>query len=510
MIFVVLMKLEDIQKYREELEEIKRLSDEKLSKLQLLEGEIIDTESKLKYVAKLVGKKLRGSIKEDEFVKFFEKPYVVKPEGRNKVLVFVPKFIKGFQAGWLWKEDETFYIYELDQYSAWLGDVPKELLEEINFKKEIEAEVEGNVILFDSSQKESIKKRLGCHIRDLGENRGLIKRGHEFDLIADMIESGCLPFKPFAVKDADKREGQTSINLRPYQKPAFDKFLETGAVGLFHPTGAGKSIVAVACLDIIKGKKLIIVPTKTLVEQWSYYIDKYLSYCKNEIEIRTYQGYRVGDDEFSLVVFDECQKLPADTFSRLALIKTKYRLGLSASPHREDGRESYIFALTGYPIGLNWKEYMETVGRKYHPVYVHVVRSESAKLRKAYSLIDEKKKTFVFCDSIELGRKLSNYLEVPFVYGQSEDRIETIEKNKILVVSRVMDLGVSVKDLEHIIEVDFLFGSRQQELQRTGRLMHSEKLNTRHDIIMTEREMESYGKRLWSLQERGFTIKVLS
>lgn len=59
------------------------------------------------------------------------------------------------------------------------------------------------------------------------------------------------------------------------------------------------------------------------------------------------------------------------------------------------------------------------------------------------------------------------------------------------------------------IEIDFLYGSRQQELQRTGRLMHSEEKDVRHDIIMTSQELESYGKRLWSLQEKGFTIKII-
>jgi hypothetical protein len=73
-------------------------------------------------------------------------------------------------------------------------------------------------------------------------------------------------------------------------------------------------------------------------------------------------------------------------------------------------------------------------------------------------------------------------------------------------MSRVGDVGVSVKDLEQIIEVDFLYGSRQQQLQRTGRLMHSEEAE-RHDIIMTEQEVRDYGKRIWALQEKGFTTQ---
>lgn len=51
--------------------------------------------------------------------------------------------------------------------------------------------------------------------------------------------------------------------------------------------------------------------------------------------------------------------------------------------------------------------------------------------------------------------------------------------------------------------------SRHQETQRTGWLMHAEK-QERHDIIMTESEMQKYGKRLWALQEKGFTVKICS
>ena len=97
---------------------------------------------------------------------------------------------------------------------------------------------------------------------------------------------------------------------------------------------------------------------------------------------------------------------------------------------------------------------------------------------------------------------------MPFVYGETENRLATIGDAKTVVLSRVGDLGVSIKDLQRIIEVDFLKGARQQELQRTGRLMHSEKAE-RHDIIMTEGEAHEHGKRLWALQEKGFTIKVV-
>lgn len=499
----------DITKTREEIEKIKTDASEKLNQLALLEKKIKKQEKDLEIVSNSISEQLGDFVDRDKFMKFFEKPYVILPQTKTKVLVAVPKFIQGFQVGWLWKETEQFYIYQLDQYSSWLGDVPTELLKEIDFKKEFEAHVEGNQILFEPSNKEEIKRKLAKHIGDITDTSARILRGHEFDIIADMVENGCLPFKPLKVSQVDLRNAQSCIELRSYQKPAFDKFLEVGSIGLFHPTGAGKSMVSMRALDVIKGKKAVVVPSRTLVEQWEYYLEKYLPHCKNEIEIKTYQGFRPTEDEYSLVIFDECQRLPANSFSRLALIKTKYRIGLSASPHREDKRESYIFALTGFPVGLNWQDYMKEVGKSYHPIFVHIVRGEVAKIKKAESLVDMNNKTFIFCDSIELGKRMADMINVPYIYGKTNNRMDVIDNNRVVVVSRVADLGVSVKDLKQVIEIDFLFGSRQQELQRTGRLMHSEEKDVRHDIIMTEKEFESYGKRLWALQEKGFTVKVI-
>jgi DNA excision repair protein ERCC-3 len=499
----------DLQRQRNEFLKLKEIAETSLQKIDLLQEEIKNNEKDIQLVADSIDHSLKDIVEKDKFIKFFEKPYSIIPQGKNKILVVVPKFVKNFQVGWLFKEDETFYIYQLDQYSSWLGDVPKELLDEINFKQQFIAEVVDNMVFFEPNQKQAIKSQLSKHLTEFTENSARIIKGHEFDLIADMIERGNLPFKPKPVDKLDLREEKSIFKLRDYQKESYKRFLETGAVGLFHPTGSGKSMISLKCLDVIKGNKLIIVPTRTLIEQWNYYINTYIPHAKNEIKISTYQGYRNDGTEYSLTIFDECQKLPADTFSRLAVINTKYRIGLSASPHREDGRERYIFALTGFPVGVNWQDYMKTTGKSYHPVFVHVVRGDSSKIAKVQYLLNEKEKTLIFCDSIELGKKIANQLNVPFIFGESENRLELIEKNKVLVCSRVLDLGVSIKDLEHIIEVDFLFGSRQQELQRTGRLMHSEAEKTRHDIIMTEKEIESYGKRLWALQEKGFTIKVI-
>ena len=500
--------MQEVLETRKKLEKIRKDIDSKLEEIDLLSGSIKDQEKGIKLVADSLEKGIGDLVEKEKFMKFFEKPYALIPS-RKGAFVVVPKFVKGFQVGWLWKETDNYFIYQINQYSKWLGDVPSDLIEAVGNTEELGAQVLGDNIFFDSSKKSKIKEKFSKHLKDFTENSARIVKGHEFSLIVDIIESGNLPFKPSKVLESDLREPKGKIELRSYQQPAFDKFLELGAIGLFHPTGAGKSMVSLKAIDSLKGNKLIVVPSRSLVEQWNYYIETYIPHIKNEITILTYQGFRNAGGEYILTIFDECQKLPANTFSRLALINTKYRIGLSASPHREDGRESYIFALTGFPVGLNWEEYMKTTGKKYHPIFVHVVATPQQKEKKVEQLVNRNKRTLIFSDSLDLGGRLSKKLGVPFIFGQSENRLDTINSNPVCVVSRVADLGISIKDLEHVIEVDFLFGSRQQELQRTGRLMHSEVKDTRHDIIMTQAELESYGKRLWALQEKGFTIKIM-
>lgn len=495
-----------------ELDEIERTVADARNKLEKIERERKVEEKQQRQVVSALDVKIGDKIDSDALLKFFKKPYVIIPQGRHKILVAVPKFIKNFAVGWLWKETESYYIYSFDQYSAWLGDAPAELLSEIDFKHGFNATVEGNVISYERDQRAEVVKALRPYLSEgkIGDTQATIKKGCEFDVIVEMVKSGCLPFKAQPVDKADLREPSGKIVLKPHQLPAKAEFLRTGAIGAFHPTGAGKSFITMHLFDIVKGRKALFVPTITLKEQWHEYISQNIPERRHEIDIFTYSSNRRlwEDTQYALTAFDECQYLPADTFSRLAFLKTKYRIGLSASPHREDGRESYVIALTGFPIGLNWQEYMKETGRSYHPIHVHVVRSgKEAKLRKLRELLNPKKRTMIFCDSIDLGKEIGRTFDVPYIHGETSDRLTVIKENNVVAMSRVGDVGVSVKDLEQIIEVDFLYGSRQQQLQRTGRLMHSEEAE-RHDIIMTEQEIRDYGKRIWALQEKGFTIKI--
>ena len=66
------------------------------------------------------------------------------------------------------------------------------------------------------------------------------------------------------------------------------------------------------------------------------------------------------------------------------------------------------------------------------------------------------KRTIIFSDSLEVGKAIANRFKVPFVSGETKNNMETIVSNRIVVVSRVGDEGMSLPDIEQVIEVSWL------------------------------------------------------
>ncbi|MBA7503770.1 hypothetical protein ES706_02391 [subsurface metagenome] len=922
---------------------------------------------------------------EEALESFLKRPYAILPKSgeRNEFYVAVPKFVD-FQVGYLDHSTDSFNVFVITKYTQWLGQaIPDDLREELDFKKPEPITVTDGVISFPEEYEPVVAQRYGGYLTSISKGKARIRPGNEFDLIAEIIDNGSLPFVPKQVSEVDLREPQVKFELKgkySYQRDAFDTFLKYGATGIFWMPGSGKTFIGMFILDSLKGSKLVVCPGKTMIEQWKSDIAEWSPRLKEELEtgdleIVTYHAYpKIRGKDYVCVIFDECHRLPADTFSRMATIKAKYRAGLSATPFREDGRSvaydepvlcrikgkvrigkigplvesylskgetikdvsglevlsldfgsgklmwkevsqvsqhrhndnirkisltsgreikvtdkhsvmavgdnfniipkragelkkddvllaprkemtektsqispliarllgryvadgcmnsrrgegyqvvfsagsreegegiaedlgklglnphihrdreafrvtcsnkkayslfsghippdmkahtkrvpdiilnsppaimreywdgywdgdagvtvnrelasdhlyllgmvgtdcyvsksrnegtfkfpdgheitqsclryvvtesqgkspfrylpwefversflpvltqrrkggamkkarsfsletfprrigieadnrlrllvvakekgevttsivsevlkkkrgtaqaylkkmgfkglierhrighkhlgeavwkltelgevlvrryrgmkqlfegdfsfvrvkgnigvnyeheyvydlnvpnsqtfvagcggilchntNYIFSLTGYPIGLDWKALVKLLGKTFHEVDVYILKNEREKLARVMELVDPERKTQIFCDGIELGKKISQKLRVPFVYGETKNRLETLRKEPVVVISRVGDLGVSIKDLEHLVEADFLMGSRTQELSRSTRLFHSMAKIKHHDILFTEDEFYLYRKRLHGLVERGFKINV--
>lgn len=150
---------------------------------------------------------------------------------------------------------------------------------------------------------------------------------------------------------------------RDYQVEAVEAWrrqLGRGVVVL--PTGSGKSLVALLAIDQKRRSTLVVAPTLDLVRQW---YDKLRSAFDCEVGVVGGGDYEVRDltvttydsaylhmhnlgARFGMLVFDECHHLPSGAFSQAALMSlAPYRLGLTATPERSDGREEDLAVLVG-------------------------------------------------------------------------------------------------------------------------------------------------------------------
>jgi len=494
-----------IEEIRKSLEESLRKLDEYIAKIQAERERIAEEFEKKLEELKVF------NVDKEKLRDFLKEPFVLIPKRKEEWYVIVPKFIP-FHVGWLEHETKSYNIFVINKYFQWIYELPEAIKKRIKIPEPLPFKVIDGYLHTGTKLQEVAWERYKKFLyRKEGKDRIRIKKGYEFLLIAKLIEDGCLPFVPQPVEEEDIREWD-GIKLRSYQKRAWEKFLKCGAIGVYWAFGAGKSLFGLYCLARIKGRKLVVVPTLTLKSQWMERIEKYIPEYKHEIDVVTYLAYdKVKDNNYALVIFDEVQHLPANTYIRLSTLKAKYRVGLSGSPFREDGRENLIFALTGFPIGLNWEELIKLKVVKVPRFKLYVVRDYHEKLRRLEELLKIPVKTLIFCDSIKLGKQISSRFGIPFVYGETpeRERMEILRNSDIVVVSRVADEGVSLPDIERVIEVAFLFGSRQQESQRFGRLMHSLKEEPEHIIIMTEKEFQAYQKRLYAIYERGFRIEIV-
>lgn len=445
---------------------------------------------------------------------FLTEPYLIMPKHMEKGravewYVIVPRFID-FQLGWLERSTKSYNVFIVNQYVQWFTEIPKELKERFQVKPLPVKIADGLLLTPEEVQEEAWGRYKKWLARREGKGAIRIKHGSEFQLIAQIIEDGSLPFVPRKVEPQDLRDPETPVQLRDYQEEAWQRFLECGAMGIYWPFGAGKSFLGAYACAALKGRKLVVVPTVTLKEQWLEYLKKYTR-AHDEVQVETYHAFdKVKNNEYVLTIFDEAQHLPANTFIRLATINTKYRMGFSGSPYREDGRVNYIIALTGYPVGLAWEKFFELGLIRKPTVTLYVVPSLRDKLRRLDELLAKALgKTVIFCDGIELGQRIAKEHGLTFVFGETTNRLDKIRENETAVVSRVGDEGISIPEIDTLIEVDFLYGSRMQESQRSGRLLHSAKEATNHFILMTEEELEKYGKRLLALYERGYRINIV-
>lgn len=151
-----------------------------------------------------------------------------------------------------------------------------------------------------------------------------------------------------------ERNPNFDLTTRPYQDDAIAAWVRHDGRGVVVlPTGAGKTVVALAVAARLGLRTLVVVPTIDLLTQWRQGLADRLGYPMSDvgivgggkrtlrdITVITYDSAAMPNRElrgFGLLVVDEVHHLPARAYRQIAgKVNAPFRLGLSATPERSD------------------------------------------------------------------------------------------------------------------------------------------------------------------------------
>lgn len=374
-----------------------------------------------------------------------------------------------------------------------------------------------------------------------------------------LLDKGYPVSDDYAFKDVDEDlDAELTVDLRPYQEDMLERAWDLQAAVLANPSGSGKTVTAIALMCKVDAPTLILVPQRALIPQWKdelldkttldeEQIGEYHGDLKQQrpVTIATYHVVGQNTDVFrrdwGLIIFDEVHHIPAKVFRSAANLQSIRRVGLSASPVREDAKERDIFTLIGPEVGGDWSlffdqghvlkpdvdiVFVDWADEGYRAEYEQadgikqqiIASKNPAKEEQLEALLEQHSddKVIVFADWIEQGEQLSDRFDIPFVSGEMDhdqreaylDEFRRGDRTR-LIISRVGDEGLDIPDAEVGIVMSGQGGSRRQATQRAGRVMRpfgdaqmyfiATKGSVEEDFVHRQMEL---------LREKGVTVRT--
>lgn len=459
--------------------------------------------------------------------------------------------------------NDTMRLYGMlrlvrDHEGVWLE------IDDHRFLNLIWSEYKINCFLEPGQDRTALRLRVQEHAR--GHIKvAFIERGFPVD-----DQAGHRDGEPFPISLRD------SWALRDYQKEASLAFYRegeprSGAGVLVLPCGAGKTVIGIDVMARLGMRTLIMCPGVTAARQWR---DEILArtdcrpedigeYTGQEKEIRpiTFTTYQmltsrksknadfehlhiIARECWGLLIYDEVHLLPAPIFKATASLQACRRLGLTATLVREDNHEREVFSLIGpkkYDIPWKTLEHRGWVA-KAHCQEVRVNLSDVE--RTIYEAADKRAKFRIAacCDAkieavFELLRQhaddqvliIGMYLDqihrvaeaigIPVIEGNTPQKqrdawykaFKTGEL-KWLALSKVGNFSVDLPDASVAIQISGMFGSRQEEAQRLGRILRPKPGANQarfYTVVAANTEESSYAMhRQLFLVEQGYEYEI--
>ncbi len=380
---------------------------------------------------------------------------------------------------------------------------------------------------------------------------------------------------PLEVSLRTETRGGKTLALRDYQKEAAaaivgDKGPGTGFGTIVLPCGAGKTVVGMAVMALLKTDTLILTTNVAAVHQWidelkdktdlpPDSVGEYTGDTKSVLpvtvatyQILTWRPSKEGpfphfsifrERAWGLIIYDEVHLLPAPVFRVTAELQAVRRLGLTATLVREDGAEGDVFSLVGPKrYDVPWKD-LEGQGWIASAACVEIRVELEGEREIAYAVAGQREKYRIASENpaklpvvesllarhsdegvLVIGQYIRQLEEIaaltgaPIITGKTpnaeRDRLYGAFRSgeiRSIVVSKVANFAIDLPDASVAIQVSGSFGSRQEEAQRLGRILRPKEMEARFYTVVTSQSVEEEfaANRQKFLAEQGYEYSII-
>lgn len=299
----------------------------------------------------------------------------------------------------------------------------------------------------------------------------------------------------------------------PHQQEALSAWIAAQRRGVVVlPTAAGKTYLAQMAMQATGCSTLITVPTLDLMHQWYAHLLAAFSDAevgllgggsrdRSPILVATYDSAAIHAESlgnrYELLICDECHHLPSD-FNRVIAEFTiaPYRLGLTATPDRSDGRHADLDLLLGKVVYRRTAEELAGKALAHHEI-VQIKVELSEQERSRYDTLIQTRNSFLQRMNVRLG-SLDGWQRFVQVSAQSQAGRRAMLAHR---EARSIALGTEGKlrvlaDLlaQHYPEQTLIFTNDNATVYRISQsflipaITHQTPVKERHEILQHFRE----------------------